>query len=249
MQTLLLVIFIIYGLVIGSFLNVCVYRLPLGLPIARGRSMCPTCENTLRAPDLVPLFSFLFLGGRCRYCKGKISWRYPIVESATALAFALVYLRCGLSWYTIVLCLFACVLMVAALIDWDTQEIPDRLHVMIAALAIVAFWANPTLGVWDRVIGALCVSLPMLALLIFFNGFGMGDVKLVAASGLLLGWRAMLLTMLLASVLAAVYGLILMARHKASLKTQFAFGPWLCLALFTVSLYGESLWRLLFLRG
>ena len=249
MQTILLVIFAIYGTVIGSFLNVCVYRLPRKLPIARGRSMCPKCGAQLRAVHLSPLVSFVALRRRCRTCGAPISWRYPAVEAATGLLFALSYLRYGLSAHAILICLYLSVLLVVALIDQDTQEIPDRLHVIIAVLAVASFWTSPALTVWEHLIGAVCLSLPMLAVALFAGGFGGGDVKLVAVSGLLLGWRAMLLAALFSSVLAACYGLTLLARHKATLKTQFAFGPWLCLALAAVSLYGDALWRLLFLRG
>ena len=248
MQTILLAIFALYGTVIGSFLNVCVYRLPRRLPIARGRSMCPACGAQLRAVDLIPLLSFVCLRRRCRTCGAPISWRYPAVEAATGLLFALSYLRYGLTAHAILICLYLSVLMVVALIDYDTQEIPDRLQVMVAVL-VASFWTSPTLTVGEHLIGAVCLSLPMLALALWAGGFGGGDVKLVAVSGLLLGWRSMLLAALFSSVLAACYGLTLLARHKATLKTQFAFGPWLCLALSCVSLYGDALWRLLFLRG
>ncbi|HPE15855.1 MAG TPA: prepilin peptidase, partial [Oscillospiraceae bacterium] len=183
-------VFFLYGLCIGSFLNVVIYRVPLELSVVKGRSRCPACGHTLGPFDLVPLFSFLFLGGKCRYCKAPISPRYPLVEAVTGALFALCALAWGLSWYAVVLCLYGSVLIAAAFIDREHGIIPDRLHVVILLLAAASWFAGPTVTLMDRLIGALGLGAAMLLVSLFTGGgIGGGDIKLLAASGLLLGWK------------------------------------------------------------
>ena len=126
---------LLFGLVVGSFLNVCIYRIPLGISVAKGRSFCPACGEKIAWYDNVPLLSFFVLRGRCRRCGDRISPRYPAVEAANALLWLLCYLSHGYSAKTLLLCLALSALLVAAMIDRDTGIIPDRISVFLAALA------------------------------------------------------------------------------------------------------------------
>ena len=234
-------IFILYGLIIGSFLNVCVYRLPRDLPIARGRSMCTRCGRTLAWYDMVPLFSYLCLRGRCRQCGAPISLRYPLVEGATGLLFGAIYAVHGLTARSVIYCLAASVLLVAALIDGDTGWIPDRLSLLLALLGAASFLLPDRLPWWEQLLGAAVISLPMLGLALWRDGFGGGDIKLVAAGGLLLGYKLMLLAALAACLAGAVYGVFLLARRGAGRRTAFPFGPFLTGGMLLAMLAGDPL--------
>jgi len=236
----------VLGLVIGSFLNVCIWRVPRGESIAKGRSHCTSCGRTLTAPELVPVFSFIFLGGRCKSCKAKISPRYPLVELITGAAFFLAALIYGWSWMALVMCAFFALLVVVAFIDMDTQTIPNGLVLAIALLGVIAFFLPPPAGLpvvqwWERLIGGACVSLPVLLIAWLLNGFGYGDVKLTAAAGLLLGWRLVLVAFGIGVVLGGAVGGILLATKKAGRKTAIAFGPYLCIGMFAAALIGQHI--------
>lgn len=238
---LFLILTFLLGLCIGSFLNVVIYRLPQGLSVAKGRSVCPVCGHTIRAYDNIPLCSYLLLRGRCRDCKAHISPRYPLVELLCGVCFLLVASRFGMQPATLLYCAFAACLIAIACIDWDTQEIPDRFHVILLALGIAAIFLMPQIPLTDRLIGMVCVSVPILLIGLLTGGFGMGDAKLMAAAGLLLGWQATLLAGLLGAVIAATVALALIAAKKRTRKDKIAFGPYLSAALFISALYGQSI--------
>ncbi len=233
------VLFFIFGVVIGSFLNVCAYRIPRGISVAQGRSMCPQCEHTLGGRDLVPVFSYLFLRGKCRYCGERISPRYACVELATGILFLLVFLTFGFAWQSVLGCAFVSVLVVVTLIDWDTREIPDRMHIIIAALAIFIILLNPSGWYW-HLIGAAVVSLPMLLIAIFTGGFGGGDIKLMAAAGLYLGMAHVLVAFFVGAIAAVVYAMVMMARKKLDRKSMIAFGPFLSVGCVVALLAGTQ---------
>ena len=230
------------GSCIGSFLNVVIYRVPRGISIAKGRSFCPGCGHTLRPLDLVPVFSFLFLRGRCRYCQMKISRRYPLVETIMGLAALLVFGRTGLTLSLPIEFAAASILAAAAFIDQDTMTIPNSLIVALAvpALALAVFVSQP--GLLSRVIGFFVLSLPMFLLTLAIpDGFGMGDVKLIAVCGFLLGWENNLVAGFIALLLGVGYGIFLMIRDKNNRHAHIAFGPYLCIGVFTAMLYGNEL--------
>jgi leader peptidase (prepilin peptidase)/N-methyltransferase len=142
--------------------------------------------------------------------------------------------------------MFFSVLIVIAMIDYDTGIIPDRMNIAVAVLALLSLFTR-SISWADRLIGLLTFSLPMLILALTCNGFGGGDIKLTAAAGFLLGWKAMLITILISSVCAAIYGIFLMVKTKADIKSKFAFGPWLCLGMMLSSLYTPDILKLMFL--
>ncbi len=235
------IIYIFYGLLIGSFLNVCIYRIPKEISVVRGRSFCPSCNHPLYPLDLVPVFSYLFLGRRCRYCKEPISSRYASIEGLTGLVFGIVYLRYGLTFNSVLVCLFACILITLSFIDLDTQEIPDRFHVFIVGLAILNFFVEPTFSFSDKLLGALVISLPMLVIAALTGGFGGGDIKLLVAVGLFMGVGSTIVSFFLGAFFGALYGIYLMIFKKAKGKTAFSFGPFLSMGIFIGCLYGQEI--------
>ena len=234
------VLFMLYGLCIGSFLNVLIYRLPIGMSISKGRSICPQCQHTLHAADLVPLFSFMLLGGKCRYCKSPISWRYPAVEGLTGLVFGLCAAVYGMSLYSVLLCLYACALVVASFIDLDHTYIPDGVHLLILALAVFSLFTGPALSPLERAAGLLPAGL-MLLLAFLTGGIGGGDVKLMAASGLLLGGGLAVPAFFLAYILAACRWAPAYFTKKIPAGYEVPMAPCFSLALMTMALFGRPL--------
>lgn len=232
---------VLVGLVIGSFLNVLVYRIPQKLSSVKGTSFCPQCGHRLKWYDLFPMLSYLFLLGRCRYCGARISPCYPAVEGLNALCYYLIYIQNGLRPSSLIYAVVCSCLIVLALIDYDHKIIPDRFHIIIGISAVALGFITREVTWLERVIGFFAISLPMLVLALVTGGIGEGDVKLFAVCGLLLGWKLILLTMLLSSVLAAVYGIALMAIKKAKGKTEIPFGPFIAFSVIICLLAGERI--------
>lgn len=242
----LLFVFFIYGIIIGSFLNVCIYRIPLKETVVTTPSHCMSCGHRLAWYDLFPLFSYLFLGGKCRYCKAKISSQYPIVEFLNGFLYALTFYMIGIGSVqkligAVIVCLLCSVLIVVAVIDIHTQEIPPVLNIFILVLAII-------MAVMDRanlvshIIGLFCVSVPFF-LLMLLNYMGGGDMKLYAVLGLFMGWKLTLLSLAVAAILGAVYSVILLARKKAENggKTAIPFGPFIAASVPIVLFWGNDI--------
>ena len=186
----------LFGICIGSFLNVLIYRVPRGINVAKGRSFCPRCNNTLLARDLVPLVSFGLLGGRCRFCGAKISWRYPIIEALGGMLGILSVMFWFISWQALLIFAATCVLLTISFIDYDTQEIPDVLNIVLMGMAVAAIFLFPEISIISRIIGFFEISVLMIIInLIKKESFGGGDIKLCAAAGFFLGWQNMLLIM------------------------------------------------------
>lgn len=230
----------VMGFVIGSFLNVCIYRIPLHLNIAKGRSFCPSCHTTLKAYDMVPIFSYLILRGKCRKCKAPISVQYPLVEALTGILFLAAFLAHGFTIYSGLLCLFFCCLIVVSITDIQTMTIPDSLQVFIFILAVINIIVSPN-EIIEKLIGLAVISIPMLLIAALTGGFGGGDVKLCAVCGLFLGWKLVLLGAFIGCILASCWSLLLIIRKKADKKTLISFGPCLCIGFLFSALYGSSL--------
>lgn len=219
----------ILGACIGSFLNVLIYRIPRKMDFVRGRSMCPACGHMLSPLDLAPLVSWIALGGKCRYCGAGISRRYPLIEAATGLLAVASVWRFQPTVMALIAFAVCCTLLTISMIDLDTQEIPNGLVIAMLALAVAGWILQPHDPDWiARLIGAVCVSVPMLLInLIVPTSFGGGDIKLMAAAGLLLGWKNTLVAMFVALILGGGYGIFLLAGKKKGRKDHFAFGPFL----------------------
>ena len=236
---LYIMIFLI-GISIGSFLNVCIYRIPKKEDIVFERSHCMSCGNVLKWYELIPLFSFLVQGGKCRNCKTKLSVQYPLIELLNGLIYVWIFMAKGFQPESILFCICASVLIVISVIDWRTYEIPFGCNIIIGILGIVRVLLN--LAHWyDYVIGFFAVS--GLFLIIYWitkgRGIGGGDIKLMAAAGLLLGWQNILLSLMIGSIAGSVIHLALM---KIQGKDRvLAFGPYLAFGIFISMLYGNDI--------
>ncbi len=231
---LTLVFTFILGLIVGSFLNVVVYRLNTGRTVA-GRSLCLACGQQLAWYDLVPLFSFLFLGGRCRYCRAKISWQYPLVELATAALFAAVASKfpagpAGVNWWWLLWWLVMSLIVVIVVYDWRHQIIPDGPVYLLIALALIYALVQPDRW-WYLATGAGWAG--FFALLWAGSRgrwLGLGDAKLALALGFLLGWPGALGAMVWSFWSGAGVGLALLAVGRYStIKAEVPFAPFLAL--------------------
>lgn len=229
------------GLAIGSFLNVLIYRIPLKISAVKGNSYCPNCEHKLNWLDLFPVFSYLFLRGKCRYCKEKISFRYPLVELLNGACWLTIYFIFGLNVNSLIYALVCSCLITLAFIDIDHKIIPDRFHIIIGVCGIISVFTYQNLPLLDRIIGLFAVSLPLFLVFIFYGGMGFGDVKLFAVSGFLLGWKLILLTILVSSVLGAIFGITLILRKKAGGKSEIPFGPFIAFAIIICLLVGNNI--------
>ena len=190
----------------------------------------------------MPVFSWLFLKGKCRYCGEPISLRYCVVELLAGVLAAACALVFGLTWAALTAFFACCILLAVALIDADTQEIPDGLVIALAVVAVAAVWSIPGRTIVDRLIGMACVSVPMLLIdLLIPTSFGGGDVKLMAAGGFLLGWKGTLLAMFIALIGGGGYGIWLLSRKKAGRRDHFAFGPFLAAGIAVALFFGDAI--------
>lgn len=235
------------GTAIGSFLNVCIYRLPKEESVVTPRSRCPACESPIRAVDNIPLLSFVLLRGRCRACGNPISWRYPLVEALTGLLFSLTVTRSGISLQAVFLLTFICGLIVVSFIDLDHQIIPNAITLPGIPLGLLAglFLGEPPF--LDRVIGMLGGA-GFLYLVLFYGGalygqeaMGEGDLNLIALVGAFLGWKAVALTILLGCLFGSAVGLALIALRRLGRRQHIPFGPFLSLGAVVALFWGERL--------
>ncbi|MGB4984758.1 MAG: prepilin peptidase [Erysipelotrichaceae bacterium] len=242
LEIYLAVLITILGLCIGSFINVVAYRTVNHLDFIHGRSECPKCHTRLGVLDLIPLFSYAFLGGKCRYCKCRISVRYFIVEFVCGLLFLGAFLVFGLSYSLIVALVLMCILMIICLIDIDIMEIPDVLNVLIFLLGCIDFIINKNINFTSRVIGVFVVALPMFILNWFVkDSFGGGDIKLFGALGFLLGYKLIVLTGFIAILLAGLYAIYLIITKKVDSKSHIPFGPYICVGAVITYFWGMNI--------
>lgn len=238
-----------FGLVIGSFLNVCIGRLPAGESIVSPPSRCPTCGAGIRWYDNIPVISYLVLGGRCRACRTRISARYPMTEAATAAAFVVQGLWVGGEPVVLVQRLvFTAMLVVLFGTDLETQRLPNVVtYPGVAVGLIFSVWVPP--GVVASVLGAALGAGILMAIrwswkrLKGVDGMGLGDVKMMAMIGAFLGWRQILIVLFLASFAGAVIGVSLAVARRSSLQTRLPFGTFLAVAAYAASLVGDPLLR------
>ena len=233
------IIIFIFGITIGSFLNVCIYRIPLGESIVTAPSHCMTCGRKLKWYDMVPVFSWLVLGGKCRNCKSKISVQYPIIEGVNGILYVMICAVNGLEWSSVIYCFMASALLVLSIIDWRTYEIPFGINVFLFVLGI-AMTILDRGNLVEHLIGMICVSglLGILYLLTSGRAIGGGDIKLMFACGLILGWKLILLAFFLGCIIGSVVHIIRMSVKKAG--RMLAMGPYLSAGILLAALWGNA---------
>ena len=244
-----IIIIIFFGLAWGSFLNVVIYRLPLRMSLLKPPSSCPHCGEKIKFYDNIPLLSFLLLGGKCRYCKGKISLTYPLVELLTALSFLLLYSQYSLSLFFFASCLFASALIALGFIDFYHQILPDEITLPGLTLALIYSFFRKDLNLTQALVGAVVGAGFLLFvygayfLLRKKEGLGMGDVTMMLLIGAYLGWWQAFFTLILASLAGAVVGVFFILYKKKDLQYSLPFGTFLSPAAFTALLWGEKIIR------
>lgn len=237
----------VLGLLLGSFFNVCIYRIPKKESIVAPPSRCGACGQTLKAPDLIPVFSYLFLRGRCRYCGVRISPRYPLVEILTAAVFLWVYWTQGMTWDFLISAFLAGILIVMTFIDLDHQIIPDGLVLTGFIGGAVFLLAGLTVPWQDALLGLLAGggSFFLVALISEWilkrEGMGGGDIKLMAMIGLILGWRMTLIAILLSVYAGGLIGGALLLFKIKKRGEAIPFGPFIALGTLLAALYGTQL--------
>lgn len=235
------------GALIGSFLNVCIHRLPRGESVVRPRSRCPACFLPIRALDNVPVLSFLWLGGRCRRCRAAISYRYPAVEILNGIGYVLIWHRFGATPAAAVYAAFFSALLVVTFIDWDHQIIPNRITLPGIVIGLISAATVLAGGFADAVLGAVLGGGLLYAVAVISEwflkkeGMGLGDVKLLAMIGAFLGWRAVLVTIFIGALTGSLIGLALMALRVRRREDPIPFGPFLALGAVAALFAGPEL--------
>ena len=241
------VLIFILGIVIGSFLNVCIYRVPMGKSIAFPPSHCTNCDNNLKPMDLIPILSYIFIGGRCRYCKEKISARYPIIEALNGILYLVVYLKFGLALIALKYCILVSILIVIGMIDYDTQFVFTSTTIfggIIAVLFIIIQAVLYNTGIIDLVSGGV-IGFAIIGLIVFLTkGMGEGDIEIAAVCGLFLGIKGILLGLFLAVILGGIVGIIILLLKLKKAKEKIAFGPCIAIGSLISMLWGVEILKL-----
>lgn len=246
-ETLRTILVVVLGLVWGSFLNVVIYRLPRDLSLIKPPSSCPRCGRRIKWYDNIPLLSYLILGGKCRFCREKIPAVYPLVEALTAVCFLIIYFN-NLSFFDLQFfadCLFSSSLIVLGFIDYFHQIIPDHITLPVIVLSLVYAPFRYDLNLRQALIGAAVGGgFLLLVYLVYLlwrkkQGLGMGDVMMMLMVGAYLGLGRTILTLILASVVGAIFGLLLIKFKKKDLQYSLPFGTFIAAAAFVCLIWGQ----------
>ncbi len=250
-----------FGLVIGSFLNVCIFRLPRDLSVVAPRSFCLECEKTIAWYDLIPVLSFLLLRAKCRYCGAKISWRYPIVELLTGALFAYCGWRYGLTPECAKFCIFGAMLIALTFTDFEERILPDEFTLGGIAVGLIFSWFvilpqglvslfhsgqnSPLISLYESLLAAIAPTVCIFTLGFLYQkirkkeGLGLGDVKMVAMIGSFLGLIPGIMALMIGSVLGSVLGMTFLLLSKKDMNTyELPFGSFLGVGALAVALLG-----------
>jgi leader peptidase (prepilin peptidase)/N-methyltransferase len=255
------VIIFIFGLIVGSFLNVCIYRLPRNMSIIRPSSACPSCATSIKPCDNIPILSYILLKGKCRKCGERISIRYPAVELLNGILYWSVFNFFGFGWHLPFLLAFISSMIVITFIDLDFQIIPDVITIpgiVIGLLSASFLLPDPfisflnhfntplltVVGFKNSIVGLfLGGGLFYLIAILSRGGMGGGDIKMMAMVGTFMGWKAVLLTTFIGSLAGSIVGISLMAFKGKGRKTKIPFGPFLAFGAVITLFYGGEILR------
>jgi len=241
----------ITGLIIGSFFNVVIYRLPRGESVITPPSHCPSCNTRLKTVDLIPVLSYIIYRGKCRYCGAKISLQYPIVELLTAILYLLVYVKFGFTLEGFIYLFLISILIIISFIDLNEKIIPNLLSYSGIIIGLILSLIFNHISFLSAILGLLIPSLLLLIIaLIFKGGMGIGDVKLVGMIGTFTGYLYPLIGIFIGALVGSIVFLPLLITGKIGKKTRIPFGPLISLGTIIMILYGERLidlyWSFLF---
>ncbi len=239
-----MVLIILLGLIIGSFLNVCIYRISREESISFPQSHCTSCGYNLKPKDLIPVFSYIFLGARCRRCKEKISIRYPLVEILNACLYLLIYLKYGLTLDFFKFCLFVSLLIVIGFIDFETKYVYNSTVIFGIVSGIIfniLMWIETKAILWNYIVGTFIGFGVIYLIVILTHGMGEGDIDIALICGLFLGIEGIIVTLFISIILGGIIaGLILIFKIKDK-KAEIAFGPYLAIGGVITCIYGSLL--------
>jgi leader peptidase (prepilin peptidase)/N-methyltransferase len=239
----------LFGLVVGSFLNVCIHRLPREESIIRPPSHCTRCKALIRPWDNIPVISFLLLRGKCRQCHQKISWRYPLIELSNAAGYLLIVFFFGYTFSAVVYAALFSALLVVTFIDFDHQIIPDEITLPGMVLGLLAASTVLPPGFVSAAIGLLAggglfyLAAVLSRWILRRDGMGGGDIKFIAMIGAFLGWRGMLLTIFLGALTGALFGISQILFFGKKRENPIPFGPFLAFGALISLLFGPEILR------
>ena len=242
-----IVLIFVLGLIVGSFSNVCIYRIPRNESIVYPASHCPKCRTTIRPIDNIPLLSYILLKGRCRNCKSKISIQYPVVEFLTGFIYLIIYLIYGLSIQTLIYIILSSALIIIAFIDLNEQIIPDVISLPGIVMGFILSFLVPYISFINSALGVLfgggiILIIGLCGSVIFKKeAMGGGDVKLAAMIGAFLGWRYIIISLFFGFFLGALAGIFLVLSKIKSREDMVPFGPFIVLGSLITLLWGEKI--------
>lgn len=249
MQTIILLIFFIYGTIFGSFFNVVGLRVPNGTLFKQNRSYCDTCQRTLDWAELIPILSYVFQDGRCKECGQKISLIYPVMEFLTGALFVFTYVQFGWSYELMLGLLLISLIIPITVSDIAYQKIPNKILLFFTPLFVLYRIFYPLVPWWNSLLGAgIAFGLVLLIILVSKGGMGMGDLKYYTLFGFIFGLTEFFLLFFLSTLYGVIFGIIKMRKAGTGGKTRIAFGPFIGMAALTVFYFGEAIiqWYLQF---
>jgi leader peptidase (prepilin peptidase) / N-methyltransferase len=252
MENVIILIYIfILDTCIGSFLNICIYRIPKEESIATPPSHCGSCGTTLKALDLIPILSYLFLRGRCRYCGEKISFRYPFIELITGVLVTAVYMNYGLNFMFIKYSILIIFLILIGMIDLDTTDVyfKTTLTGIMLGIVFLIFGYYLGYGIMDFILGAALGGGTIIAIILLTKGMGFGDAEICILVGLFLGFKLTLLMLFISFVAGGLIGVLLILFKIKSRKDYIPFGPFIALGAIATVFFGDKIiqWYILIL--
>lgn len=220
------------GTAVFSYANELIVRIPKKEKLLTGKSVCPSCGQEKKLVDMVPVFSYIFSKGKCRYCQEKQPVRPMLIELLGGILAVAVVAYYHFSFAALTIFLLYTILTIITFIDWDIQEIPPQLNAAILVLGVLSIWTIGGVGIVERIIGMFCISLPLyLIILVIPDAFGGGDIKMMFAAGFFLGWKGTLVAFFIGVITGGIYGVYMLAARKKGRKEHFAFGPFLSLGI------------------
>lgn len=233
-------LFFIYGLFIGSFLNVCIYRIPEGKSVIYPPSACGSCGHKLSFVDMLPILNYIVYKGKCRYCDANYSIQYPLIELLNGVLYFFIYARCALTVYTIIYCVLISLLLIASVIDLKYMIIPNSINIFGAILGLILL-INDKSNILDKLIGLLIGYGLFMLINLTTGAMGGGDIKLMAVLGLIFGVKGVLFVSILSFILGAAISVLLIVKKIKSRKDKIPFGPFISMAALLYILHGQEI--------
>jgi len=238
------ILVIIIGMIIGSFLNVCTFRVPNEESISYPPSHCSNCNHRLMPLDLIPIFSFIFLRGRCRYCKEKISFQYPIVEALNCIFYVIIFFEYGVSIATLKYSVLISLLIVISFIDYKTQYVYQSNIIFGLICGIIFMLINFMLyksGILDSIMGSIIGFLIIKTIVVITKGMGDGDAEIALVCGLFLGVKGILIGLFLSVIIGGASGVLIIILKLKNLKDKIAFGPFIAVGTFISMIWTKEI--------